>query len=119
MTILLWTTQFSILIETFLLKIQNSDVDSLDEFSFTDLADRMADIHDNISEVSRAASEALVKVDKIMDSLNQDVKPKFNQIKDVDKSTLDQAERLGIFSSQHDTHVFMITFLIAIIFYTR
>lgn len=72
-----------------------------------DLADRMADIHDNISEVSRSASEALVNVDKIMDSINRDIKPKFNQIKDVDRSTLDQAERLGTFFFLQSTVIFL------------
>jgi hypothetical protein len=55
----------------------------------------MADAQDNITEISRSASIALVNVDKVFESINVDLKPKFNQIKDVDKSTLDQAERLG------------------------
>ncbi|OQV23620.1 Laminin subunit alpha-2 [Hypsibius exemplaris] len=59
-----------------------------------DLTERINDIQENITEVSRTASDALVIVDRISDSIAADVKPQFDGIKGVDKSTLDQAERL-------------------------
>ncbi|GAU99875.1 hypothetical protein RvY_10813-2 [Ramazzottius varieornatus] len=59
-----------------------------------DLMDRILDTDDNITEALRSSDNSVATVDRITESMNVELKPMLDQIKDLDKSSLDQTERL-------------------------